>query len=386
MSKSFNIFNTQVSASTIDNSTMIPMFNAINLNDTPIGSLSGIISGDQLTWNGSDWSGSNSNISLTGTTGYKGYTGPSGPTGYIGYIGYTGYVGPTGQNGYSIAFYEYIYNITQSDPADSGQIRFSNPTATLGTSNTSWINATTSLGQDIKNLVFEKIPTGTTLRVQEKANASIFADFIINSVIYVSMGDSYTLNITPSQNQGLFTGESFVLVGVYALPGATGPTGPVGPVGPIGFTGPIGPVYKEYCYAYSITDQNNISIDTNLNFLQSSSIKNNIIFDGTVFTLNENDRYLINFNPFVTYDLPYSNSEITVNLYSFDNKIQNLTAIALNTKCQYPQQFSQIFVPSITQGYKFRTGSTRTGTGNINVLGVSNSPNAGTSFSIVKLN
>jgi hypothetical protein len=83
MSHSFDIKNTILQSISLDNDFNLPIFNALFLNDTPIGSLTGVNIGDLLTWNGIEWTFQNS----LGSTGPTGYTGVTGPTGIIGPTG-----------------------------------------------------------------------------------------------------------------------------------------------------------------------------------------------------------------------------------------------------------------------------------------------------------
>lgn len=83
------IKNTQVSLSTIAQFAEQPIYNASQLQGTPIDDLTGVQPGNVLMWQGpTGWGYSDE---VVGQTGYTGYTGP---TGYTGYTGYTGANGP----------------------------------------------------------------------------------------------------------------------------------------------------------------------------------------------------------------------------------------------------------------------------------------------------
>ena len=98
MSNSFNIKNTIISGSTVVNTSKLPIFNSIYLNNTPIGSLTDVSINQVLTWNGISWSPTDIDESASSATGYTGSTGMSGYayTGITGPSGITGPIGPTG--------------------------------------------------------------------------------------------------------------------------------------------------------------------------------------------------------------------------------------------------------------------------------------------------
>jgi hypothetical protein len=91
----FGIYNTIVPSDKLLNTSDLPIFNAISLNNTQIGTLFNVIEGQVLTWNGIEWIPT----SVIGITGASGLTGPDGIIGYTGTIGYTGKIGNSGSLG-----------------------------------------------------------------------------------------------------------------------------------------------------------------------------------------------------------------------------------------------------------------------------------------------
>lgn len=201
---SFNVRNTNVSASALANVSEIPIWDASALQNVPIDiNLDTAEDGSYLYFNGSEWTWANINTSSgTGPTGpagnSTGYTGPTGPAGGI--TGPTGPVGPIGE--------AFTGPTGPTGPIGSG---LTGPTGPMG--HTGPTGPTGPIGIGITG------PTGP-------------------------MGHTGPTGPTGPIGIGITgpTGPPADVTGPTGPPGppATGPTGPAGPAGN-GQTGPTGP-------------------------------------------------------------------------------------------------------------------------------------------------
>ena len=98
----FSLKNSPNTIQTIVDTAEKPIFNALYLNNTILGDLSGISNGETLVWDdtSSSWvTGNSSGAGVTGPTGSPGVTGPTGSPGVTGPTGSQGVTGPTGSQG-----------------------------------------------------------------------------------------------------------------------------------------------------------------------------------------------------------------------------------------------------------------------------------------------